>query len=278
MVQQTQGIDADSASGGDFGVQEVAVLLETTPARVRGWVKAGLVTPRRGARGTLRFSFRDLTFLRQVNDLEGQRVPPRRVRRVIQRLRDAGGDDLTLGLDTRRGELVLRDGETLFSPESGQVVFDFSPRAPVASVVEIGQRIQDARGAEDWYRLGAELERSDPEGACEAYLRAVELDPRHADAAINLGCLQHERGRLAEAEKHYRSAVAARPDATAYFNLAVVLEDQKRDAEARRAYQDALAGDPACAEAHFNLANLCERAGDHAAALRHLTAYRKLAK
>ena len=62
----------------------------------------------------------------------------------------------------------------------------------------------------------------------------------------------------------YRAAVAARPDATAWFNLAVVLEDQKREAEARRAYESALASDPACAEAHFNLANLCERSGDRA--------------
>ncbi|MGH0030506.1 MAG: MerR family transcriptional regulator, partial [Myxococcota bacterium] len=113
------------ASGGAFGVQEVADLLATTPARVRGWVRAGLVEPTRGARGALRFSFRDLTFLRRVNDLEGQRITPRRVRRVIRRLRDAGARDLS-GLDARRGEIVLREGDALVSPESGQVVFDFS--------------------------------------------------------------------------------------------------------------------------------------------------------
>ena len=58
--------------------------------------------------------------------------------------------------------------------------------------------------------------------------------------------------------------------------LAVVLEDRDRVDEARDAYLACLACDPACAEAHYNLARLCERAGDLAAALRHLVAYRRL--
>ncbi|MGH0032927.1 MAG: tetratricopeptide repeat protein, partial [Myxococcota bacterium] len=157
----------------------------------------------------------------------------------------------------------------LFSAPAGQAE---------ASVVDLASRQRDARGADAWVRLGAELEAVDPERACDAYRRAVELDPQHADAAINLGCLHHERGRLAEAEKHYRAALAARPDATGWFDLAVVLEDQGRDDEARRAYEAALASDAACAEAHFNLAGLLERAGESAAALRHLTAYRRLSR
>lgn len=279
MAQQERQ-HTDPGSGSGYGVQEVADLLATTPARVRGWVRAGLVSPSRGPRGALRFSFRDLAFLRQLNDLEGGRVAPRRVRRAIRRLRDAGEVDLaSLGLDARRGEVVLRDGDTLFSPESGQAVFDFASPPSGATVVDLAARRRDGgdtRGAEEWYRLGQALESVDAEQAADAYRRALELDATHADAAINLGCLHHERGRLALAERAYRAAVAARPDATAWFDLAVVLEDQRRNAEARRAYEAALAADPACAEAHFNLANLCDRTGDAAGALRHLTAYRKL--
>jgi hypothetical protein len=37
-----------------------------------------------------------------------------------------------------------------------------------------------------------------------------------------------------------------------------------------------LAADPACADAHFNLARLFDRQGDPEAALRHLAAYRRL--
>jgi hypothetical protein len=37
-----------------------------------------------------------------------------------------------------------------------------------------------------------------------------------------------------------------------------------------------VADDPACAEAHYNLARLGERAGDGEAVVRHLVAYRRL--
>ena len=38
----------------------------------------------------------------------------------------------------------------------------------------------------------------------------------------------------------------------------------------------AITADPAAADAHFNLARLYEKAGQDAAAIRHLKAYRKL--
>jgi hypothetical protein len=37
-----------------------------------------------------------------------------------------------------------------------------------------------------------------------------------------------------------------------------------------------VADDPSCAEAHYNLARLAERAGDDEAVVRHLVAYRRL--
>ena len=274
----------EAVAGGGYGLRAVADLLDASPARVRGWAKAGLVTPGRGPRGALLFSFRDVAFLRRVRDLEACRVPPRRVRRVVERLRAAGHEDpASLRLEAQRGEVVLREDDRLWSAESGQGLFEFGPRAGGAAVVDLPSRghgpAEDRMAAEDWYGLGCELERQEPDRARDAYRRAVELDPTHAEALIDLGCLCHEQGDLGEAEKRYRAALELRPgDATAHFNLAVVLDDQKREREARQAYEAALAADPACAEAHFNLARLCERSGDRAGALRHLTAYRRLAR
>ncbi len=270
-----------------YGVREVAQLLGVPAARVRSLARAGLVEAQRGSRGELRFGFRELAFLRQLRDLRGDRKSARRAQRALVRLRAAlppERDLCELGLATAAGELVVRETGRLWSPDSGQFVFDFDRAAqPVSETAARVCALAPAespreRDADGWYRLGCELESADSERARAAYERALALAPAHPDAHVNLGCLDHEAGRLAEAEAHYRAALAARAgDLTARFDLAVALEDQQRTDEAREAYLACLADDSAYAEAHYNLARLCERAGDLAAALRHLAAYRRLA-
>jgi tetratricopeptide (TPR) repeat protein len=61
-----------------------------------------------------------------------------------------------------------------------------------------------------------------------------------------------------------------------WFNLGVALEDQGRIDAAMAAYQQAVRCDASHAEAHFNLSRLCERSGDVTAAVRHLSAYKRL--
>ena len=274
----------EQAPGG-FGIPEAAALVGWSAARVRRLVRDGVLVPSRGPRGTLRLSFRDLALLRRLRELGGSRVPARRVRGALARLRasmpDAGAlTQMTISAAGR--EVVVRDDSCLWSPESGQCCFDFAPPAR-RRVVDFAARVatpgvaEDALAADDWVRLGCDFEPDDPARAREAYCAALALDPTHADAHVNLGCLEHEAGRLASAEAHYRAALAARPDdAVARFDLAVALEDQGRLDAAREAYEDVTSRDPRCAEAHHNLARVCERQGDRAAALRHWGALRRL--
>ena len=276
-------------SGATYGVREVAQLLGVPAARLRSLARAGLVDAQRGTRGELRFGFRDLAFLRQLRDLPEGRVP-RRVRRALTRLRAAlppERDLCELGLALAAGELVVRETGRLRSPESGQFVFDFErasdpasdPARRVIALVPARSESAAGRDADAWYRLGCELEVADPARARTAYARAIELAPAHTDAHVNLGCLDHEAGRLVAAEAHYRAALASRAgDVTARFDLAVVLEDQGRAGEARDAYLACLVDDPTCAEAHYNLARLGEQAGDEEAVVRHLVAYRRLVR
>src|SRR5690606_31703404 len=211
-----------------------------------------------------------LVFLRVVKGLASARVPPRRVHQALRRLREQLPEDRPLSalrLAALGGEVVVRERDRVWSPATGQYWLDFDaapaeagaalpwPGPRAAAAAEPEEPVALTASADGWYAIGAELEESDPEQARVAYERALELDPRHADAHVNLGCLEHEAGRFAEAERHYRAALAIRPgDATAAFDLGVVLEDLGRPEEARAAYERARAIDPRAGDAHHNRA------------------------
>jgi len=56
----------------------------------------------------------------------------------------------------------------------------------------------------------------------------------------------------------------------------VLLEDLERRAEALQSYRAALESDPGMADAHYNLALVCERIGKPRDAIRHMAQYRRL--
>ncbi len=267
-----------------FDAQEVGELLGVAPARIRAWVRAGLLEPERDDRGGARFSFQDLVFLRRLKQLSVARVPPRRVRSVLDRLRagaESGRPLSALQLGAAGRQLVVREAGCTWNPESGQVLFDFDATAAERRVVELPRERggEDSLDAEGWYFLGCEFAEVEPVRARQAFERALALDPRHADAHLDLGLLEHEAGRLAQAEAHYRAALDARPgEPTAAFDLGVVLEDQGRAEEAESAYRRAVALDANLADGHYNLARLLERRGAPAEAIRHLKEYRRLTR
>jgi tetratricopeptide (TPR) repeat protein len=269
-----------------YGTPEVVTRLGLTPSQVRGYVRAGFLAPARGPRGAFRFSFQDLLVLRTAFGLLAARVPARRVKRALRRLREQLGEGRPLSgvhITAEGDEVVVRDGHTRWEPVSGQVLFDFGVSEVADKVAPLLAQAAAATGgalsAEDWYAWGCDLEEAAPEQAREAYRRALELEPDHAGALVNLGRLLHEAGAPGVAEAHYRRVLQAHPDdETALFNLGVVLEDVGRAREAIEAYERALSHDAALADAHFNAARLHEALGHKAEALRHLKSYRKLTR
>ena len=268
-----------------YSVREVSALLGLRPSQIRTYAEKGFLAPARGPEGELQFGFHDLVLLRTASELSAAKIPQRKVLRALERLREQlpSGRSLTGVRITADGEnVVVRDGGAVWIPESGQSLFDFSvadleagtvpPTAPL-----VHRPAEQDSEAEYWFEQACELELSSAESAIDAYERALEADPHHADAHVNLGRLLHEQGATAAAEQHYRAAVEANPEHdTAAFNLGVALEDLGRIDDAMEAYAKAIALDPDNADAHYNLAGIYEQRGDKQAALRHLKIYRAL--
>jgi tetratricopeptide (TPR) repeat protein len=267
-----------------YTVREVAAMLGLTPAQIRAFATEGFLSPERGTRGELRFGFHDLILLRTAGELSSAHIPQRKVRRVLQRLRDQlpKGASLTgVRIAADGDRVVVRDGGSIWNPESGQSLFDFAVAELMEKATPFDRRpnISEARTADEWYDVGCDAEANSAEDAQRAYERALELEADHADAHVNLGRILHEQGAPAAAEEHYRRALSIDPEhETAAFNLGVALEDLGKMAGAIDAYKRAILIDPDSADAHYNLAGIYERRGDKAAALRYLKAYAKLKK
>jgi tetratricopeptide (TPR) repeat protein len=277
------------ASLDGYTTREVAGLLGLSPDQVRTWVRAGFLAPRRGRGGEHRFSFQDLVILRAAQGLAAARIPRRRIREALARLAGElprGRSLAGVRVAAEGSRVVVHDGSEVWEPDSGQRVFDFEVAELAARAAPLAHRAAaEARGAagrlsaDDWYELGWELEATAVAEAKEAYRRALEQAPGHADAHLNLGRLRHEEGDVAAAEAHYREAAALRPaDPTAAFNLGVALGDLGRQREAAAAYRQALDADPGYADAHYNLGCLYEEMGERAEAIRHLRTYRNLVR
>src|SRR3954453_12783158 len=109
-----------------YTVREVATVLGVKPGRLRAYLRAGLVTPQRGERGELRFSFQDLALLRKAEGLVTQRIAPRHVHDALRHLRRQLGDDVPLSgvqLEAEGRAVVVSDGAKRWDPSSGQVYF-----------------------------------------------------------------------------------------------------------------------------------------------------------
>src|SRR5205823_1947467 len=166
-----------------YSLREVSAMLGISPAQIRAYADQGFLTPEEGPEGELRFGFHDLILLRTAGELTHARIPPLKLRRVLARLRDQlpEGRSLTAVRIAADGErVIVRDGETVWSPESGQSLFgrpvaDLAAKtAPFAlRAVEAAREREDEQTADDWYELGCELELSSFEEAKEAYERAI---------------------------------------------------------------------------------------------------------
>lgn len=118
-------------------------------------------------------------------------------------------------------------------------------------------------GAQQHLSAGIRLEAAGQiEQAIAEQERALEIDPKLAQAHVNLISLYGRTGQPAKAEEHFRAAIAIDPNqADCYYNFGVLLYGQEKYREAGNAFRKALDINPYYPEAHNNLGFVLEREG-----------------
>lgn len=92
--------------------------------------------------------------------------------------------------------------------------------------------------------------------------RAVDLDPKDAEAHIILGSTLQQLGRLEQAEASYRKAIALRPDvALAHYYLGATLHDLGRLGDAEVSYRNSIALNPNLPGVYVSLGILLRHTG-----------------
>ena len=255
-------------------------ILHLTPRQLANWERAGLIV------ASPAYSFADLLKVKKVRDLCAMRVRPAVIRESLEamqkRASGMGNPLVEAGASsTSKHRVAFRHEGRLLEPIAGQFVMDFSPREKVVTSTPIPE--SEATPREDeaavWFARGIALE-EDPATQTEAlaaYHKALEFQPAHAAAHINLGTLYYNRQDFALAEKHYRAALEADPRyALAYFDLGNVLDETGRVQEGIQTYKMAVQLAPTYADAHYNLALAYEKIREPRKALKHWQAYIKL--
>src|SRR5207249_472241 len=119
--------------------------------------------------------------------------------------------------------------------------------------------------ADTWFHLEEVLEADRPLEKALCLERALELDPRHAEAHSRLAIQCDEHGNYVEAERHLRLAVAAQPkDGRFKALLGGLLAQHRRYREALAYLRPAVKQLPRCGQTRLCLADALTELGHFA--------------
>ena len=198
-----------------YGVSEVEKLLQLPRSTIRSLIKSGFVTPARGPRRALLFSFQDLLVLRKAQALVAANVPRRRITRAMKELRrqvESGQYPLAFEGDPGAGVLKVIKREPARPEQAENAVeaqidrgYLLHAEGQLAKAEAVYRDALDAHGGDPrlLYNLGVLLEDLDrKKEALAAYQAALRGDPALADCHYNLALLYENLGRKKEAIRH----------------------------------------------------------------------------
>ena len=129
----------------------------------------------------------------------------------------------------------------------------------------------------DWPELNvvlgqAHAQQDDYDSAVRFLTRAIELDPRVAEAHSTLGDIYLRQGKLAEAETALRAELRSHPeDVRALYTLAVVLDLNRKTEESLVVLRSLLEKEPQMADGRYLLGKILLARGEAERALEQLT-------
>jgi tetratricopeptide (TPR) repeat protein len=259
-----------------FSRQDVLRILRIRAKQLRAWERAALIP------ASSSYSFQDLVQLRKLRDLRATRLSSASIRAGIVAMQAASGMAnplLEAGLSRSGSRLICRHSGSVMDPIAGQFLLDFEKPQPIVRVeaTQMGS-LQRARQISSLFIEAVRFEESGKTNeALELYQEILEIDPRHAPSAINLGTIFYNLRQFSQSEALYRQAAEADPHyALAFFDLGNALDELQRLPEAIVAYQRAIQLTPSYADAHYNLALAFERTNDRRRALGHWMTYLRL--
>jgi tetratricopeptide (TPR) repeat protein len=253
-------------------------MLHLRKRQLTAWEQAGLIHANED------YSFQDLRQLRTLLKLRTNRMTVRNIRESVDAMRKAAGmrNPLVEATAVGRGSrLCFRHDGALVDPVTRQLAFDFdvAPQGQLHIVGMSARHTHPEIDVQQMFQRAVQLE-DDPATlpeAAQTYRTILEIRPKFAAAAINLGTIHYNLREYTQAEHLYRCATEADPDyALAFFDLGNVLDELKRLNDAIGAYRRAIELVPRYADAHYNLALAYERQGQHRRAVQHWLNYVRL--
>ena len=253
-------------------------ILSLPRARLRAWVRAGLICPASTTSGVMHFDFRQVSAAKLLWDLSQSGVATSQLRRSLQQLRtwlpDVEQPLEQLTVLERNGRLLVRLEKGLAEAD-GQFQFDFTGAADQASEPASMRMYAGPTTAAGWHDQALEQERGGYLGeAVESYRQALMRGGPNARICFDLAHALQALDKKAEAAERYRQTLEVDgryPDA--WNNLGTVLAELGSRSEACEAFQHALMIDANDLRRHYNLADTLEEMGLHADAVKHWKAY-----
>ncbi len=256
--------------GKGYRAKDISRLFGLSEGQIKSWHRSGLVPHLYMENEEPVFGFRELVCFKVMKDLMDKGFTPRRMRNYLNQLKrilpESERPLTELKFTIEGGKLlVCKEGQT-FDPR-GQLHMDFSVKKPRA-VVSINRRR---------YGILRSLEsegKNDPERSILEYRLLLKLDPRDADAMVNLGNIYYGIGNTEKAHHWYLEALIVEPEhVEGNYNFANLLDEQGEVQTAILFYLRSIRNETTFADAHFNVAVCFHKLGRFDEAKRYFKSY-----